>query len=64
VILQVVLYGCESWSLTLREENRLGVFKNRVLTRYLNLEGRKTDHVESCVMMNFITCIPHRILLE
>ena len=27
----VVLYGCESWSLTLREECRLKVFKNRVL---------------------------------
>ena len=27
----VVLYGCETWSLTLREERRLRVFKNRVL---------------------------------
>jgi hypothetical protein len=30
-ILPVVLYGCETWSLTLREEQRLRVFKNRVL---------------------------------
>jgi hypothetical protein len=30
-ILPVVLYGCETWSLTLREEHRLGVFENRVL---------------------------------
>jgi hypothetical protein len=29
----VVLYGCETWSLTLREESRLGVFENRVLRR-------------------------------
>jgi hypothetical protein len=29
----VVLYGCETWSLTLREEHRLRVFENRVLTR-------------------------------
>jgi hypothetical protein len=29
----VVLYGCETWSLTLREEHRLGVFENRVLRR-------------------------------
>jgi hypothetical protein len=29
----VVLYGCETWSLTLREENRLRVFENRVLKR-------------------------------
>jgi hypothetical protein len=31
VILSVVLYGCETWSLTLREEHRLRVFENRVL---------------------------------
>jgi hypothetical protein len=29
----VVLYGCETWSLTLREEHRLRVFENRVLKR-------------------------------
>jgi hypothetical protein len=29
----VVLYGCETWSLTLREEHRLKVFENRVLRR-------------------------------
>jgi hypothetical protein len=33
VILPVVLYGCETWSLTLREERRLRVFENRVLRR-------------------------------
>jgi hypothetical protein len=32
-ILLVVLYGCETWSLTLREEHRLRVFENRVLRR-------------------------------
>jgi hypothetical protein len=31
IILAVVLYGCETWSLTSREEHRLRVFKNRVL---------------------------------
>ena len=31
IILPVVLYGCETWSLTLREECRLRVFENRVL---------------------------------
>jgi hypothetical protein len=31
VILQVVMYGCETWSLTLKEEHRLRVFENRVL---------------------------------
>jgi hypothetical protein len=32
-ILPVVLYGCETWSPTLREEQRLRVFENRVLRR-------------------------------
>ena len=29
----VILYGCETWSLILREEHRLRVFENRVLRR-------------------------------
>jgi hypothetical protein len=33
IILPVVLYGCETWSMTLREERRLRVFENRVLRR-------------------------------
>jgi len=41
-ILLVVLYGCESWSLTFREERRLRVFENRVLRRIFE---RKRDEV-------------------
>jgi hypothetical protein len=33
IILPVVLYGCETWSLKLREEHRLSVFENGVLRR-------------------------------
>ena len=33
IILPVVLFGCETWSLTLREERRVRVFENRVLRR-------------------------------
>jgi hypothetical protein len=33
IILPAVLYGYETWSLTLREESRLRVFENRVLRR-------------------------------
>jgi hypothetical protein len=33
LILPVVLCGCETWSLTLREEHRLRMFENRVLRR-------------------------------
>jgi hypothetical protein len=42
IILQVVLYGCESCSLTLREEHRLRVFENRVLRRIF---GRRGDEM-------------------
>jgi hypothetical protein len=38
IILPVVLYGCETWSLILREENRLRVFENRVLRRIFGPE--------------------------
>jgi hypothetical protein len=38
----VVLYGCETWSLKLREEHRLRVFENRVLRRIF---GPKRDDV-------------------
>jgi hypothetical protein len=42
IILPVVLYGSETWSLTLREECRLRVFENRVLRRIF---GPKRDEV-------------------
>jgi hypothetical protein len=35
MILPVILYGCETWSLTLREEHKLRVFENKVLRRIL-----------------------------
>jgi hypothetical protein len=42
IILPVVLFGCETWSLTFREEHRLRVFENRVLRRIF---GLKRDEV-------------------
>jgi hypothetical protein len=42
IILPVVLYGCGTWSLTLREEHRLKMFENRVLRRIF---GLKRDEV-------------------
>ena len=41
-IILPVLYGCETWSLTLKEERRLRVFENRLLRRIL---GPKRDEV-------------------
>jgi hypothetical protein len=42
IILPVVLYGCETWSLTVREENKPRVFESRVLRRIF---GPKRDGV-------------------
>jgi len=42
IILPIALYGCETWSLTLREEHRLRVFENRVVRRIF---GPKRDEV-------------------
>jgi hypothetical protein len=42
IMLPVVLYGCETWSLTSREECRLGIFENRLLRRIF---GPKRDLV-------------------
>jgi hypothetical protein len=42
IISPVVMYGCETWSLILREEFRLRVFENRVLSRIF---GPKRDEI-------------------
>jgi hypothetical protein len=42
IIVPVVLYGCETWSLALREEHKQRVFENRVLRRIF---GPKRDDV-------------------
>jgi hypothetical protein len=59
----VVSYGCETWSLTLREEHRLRVFKNRVLRRIF---GSKRDGVtgsgEDYITRNLMICTNHQIL--
>jgi hypothetical protein len=43
IILPVVLYGCETWSLTLREERKLRGFENMVLRRIF---GSRRDEVK------------------
>jgi len=42
IMLPVILYGCETWSCTLREECRLRVFENRVLRK---IGGPERDEV-------------------
>jgi hypothetical protein len=65
IILPVVLYGCETWSVTLREEHRLRVFENRVLR---GIFGSKRDDVtgewrKSCTVGSFVICTHRQILL-
>jgi hypothetical protein len=63
IILPVVLYRCETWSLTLREERRLRVFENSVLRRVF---GPKRDEVtgewRKFVMRSLVICTPYPIL--
>ena len=61
IILPVVLYGCETWSLTLREECRLRVFENRILGEYLGPRGMRMGSGEGSTMRNFIVCTVHLI---
>jgi hypothetical protein len=62
VILPVVLHGCETCSLTLKEERRLSVFENRVLRRIF---GPKRDEVtgngENYIMRSWMICTPYPI---
>ena len=47
IILPVVLYGCETWSMTLREERRLRVFENKVLRRiFVHRKGQGNGGLE------------------
>ena len=62
MILPVVLYGCETWSLTLREERRLRVFGNSVLRRvFVFKRDRVTGSGENYIMRSLIICAPHQI---
>jgi hypothetical protein len=46
IILPVVLYGCETWSLTVREEHKLKVFENRSVENIWTKEGWSDGRVE------------------
>ena len=63
MILPVVVYGCEMWSLRMREECTLGVSENRVLLRTF---GPKRDEVvavwSNYIMRRLMICSTHPLL--
>ena len=62
ISLPVVFYGCETWSVALREELTVMVFRNRVLRRIF---GPNRDEVtgsgEDYITRSFIIFTPHEI---
>ena len=62
IILPVVLYGCETWSLTLRDESRLRVFDKRVLRIVFGPERDEvTGNGENYIMRSLVICTPYPI---
>jgi len=65
IVFSVVLYGSETWSLTLRDKHKLRVFENRVLRRIF---GPKRDEVtgigENYITRSLMICTPHLILFR
>jgi hypothetical protein len=57
IVLCVILYGYETWSLTIGEEHRLRVYKNRVLRRIFGPTREEvTGGRKNCTMRSFIIC--------
>jgi hypothetical protein len=58
--LPVVLCGCETWPLAIREEHRPRVFENKALKKIFELrKGR-----ENFIMRSFMICTLHQVYLE
>ena len=62
IILPVVLYGRETWSLTLTEEGRLSVFEKRVLMRIFGPKGDKVTREWRNLHNDEIICTSHPVL--
>jgi hypothetical protein len=63
IILPVVLYGCRTWSLTLREEHRLRVFENRVLRMMISPKREEEKSWRKLHNDELHNLYIHRILL-
>jgi hypothetical protein len=63
IILSLVLYGCETWSLTLKEEHRLGMFENRVLRRIFGPK-RDEENGKNGIIKSVMISTIRQVLLE
>ena len=63
ITLPLVLYGCETWSLTLRKKHRLRMFENRVLRRKFGPKRYEvTLEWKKDIMESLMICTPHPTL--
>jgi hypothetical protein len=62
MFLPVVLYGCETWSLSVRKELR--VYEDRVLRRISGPKRDEQDNGGCCTMRSFVFCTTPQILLR
>ena len=60
IIVPVILYGSETWSLTLREEHRLRVFEILRKIFVAKREAKLQENGESYIMLNYMHCILHQ----
>jgi hypothetical protein len=63
IIVPVILHGCQTWSLTLREEHRLRVFENRVPRIIFGPKKNEQENGGSYTMRSFIFYVHPQILL-
>jgi hypothetical protein len=62
IILPVILYGCETWSLILREEHKLRMFENRMLRRIFGVKRYGVvGGWRNCIMRSFMICTLHQV---
>jgi hypothetical protein len=62
-IISLVVYGCQTWSFTLREEHRPRVFESRVLKKIFGPKrGEVTGSIEDYITRSFMIFTPHEIL--
>jgi hypothetical protein len=65
IILLVVLYGCETWSLTLSEEHRVKALKTKVPRIIFGPGGtRRQESGENYIMRSFMICSLHQVFVQ